>query len=307
MHLLDMRGFVGFRNKTNVQLDQGATLQALPSNAENYGVVVFQDVIGSSIFGGGSILGERGTHQGTTGEWGMGIKIQGNCQNIQVMNLILGLCWGDGIYINGGSQILVSGVNSHDNRRQGLSIVNGEMIKILNSSFQNTNGTLPMFGIDIEPNEGSLISNVTVQGCLLQGNAGCGISAGVPQALIGKAQTINVLITGCKAYGNGAKSTDGVQSGMQIAGMVNAVLSLNFCQYNAGDGIQVYGGAKNTIINSCQIDSNKENGIEFYQAGGEVQNCTITNNAQYGIRHDYAGFPVSNVNNAISGNKFDKF
>ena len=88
-------------------------------------------------------------------------------------------CWGDGIVLYGASgvnckDITLLKVTCSNNRRQGLSILNGDGVMVDSCKFINTHGTPPQDGIDIEPDAGST-QNVTIQNCLLAYNSGNGI------------------------------------------------------------------------------------------------------------------------------------
>lgn len=116
------------------------------------------------------IVGERDKHTGSSGEWGHGINIS-NSKNIRIMYPDISNCWGDGIYIGGGSvsceNIEVFKGKVDNCRRNGISITDAKYVKIQNTVVSNANGTPPMCGIDIEPNnnnatiDGIVISNVT--------------------------------------------------------------------------------------------------------------------------------------------------
>lgn len=112
-----------------------------------------------------NIRGDRDSHLGQKGEWGMGIGILGST-NISIMGGKITNCWGDGIYISNikqwsstftgyhkpSSSVVIRNVFIDNNRRNGISITSGVDIEIKNCIVANTNGTLPMSGIDVEPN-----------------------------------------------------------------------------------------------------------------------------------------------------------
>lgn len=62
--------------------------------------------------------------------------------------------------------------------RQGMSIINGHHIYVVNSSYNNTNGTPPQAGIDIEANSGSCEPSnmdITIRNSTFSGNEGFGV------------------------------------------------------------------------------------------------------------------------------------
>lgn len=100
--------------------------------------------------------------------------------NIELQNITTNYFASDGIIIkSNGQNILLQGCKSYKNARQGLSIVKGKNIRVLNSDFDSTGITGaygwhgPAAGIDIE-NEFGLgnLSNVLVKNCNLRGNYG---------------------------------------------------------------------------------------------------------------------------------------
>lgn len=112
------------------------------------------------------IVGDRKKHLGEKGEWGMGIHIT-QSNHIAIYNPNISDCWGDGIYIGGGnkpsSNVLINDAVLINNRRNGMSLTNAVHITINNPTIERTNGTLPMAGIDIEPNNSSNeIDNITI-------------------------------------------------------------------------------------------------------------------------------------------------
>jgi hypothetical protein len=194
------------RSKQTLTLQTTTTLQALPNTAQKYYIMRIQSP-GVTI-DGGLFKGYR-EDSGQGGEWGMGIGVHAGAVGTILKNLIAKECWGDGIYVNGGNWLTLDKVVCDSNRRQGLSIVAGEQIKVMNSSFINTNGTLPMYGIDIEPNDGTEIIGVQVINCRMGGNAGGGISQGVPRDLTGKANVVGIFHQGNIVENNGFKSKIG--------------------------------------------------------------------------------------------------
>ena len=144
-------------------------LQAIPNDQELYDIIRIRNVDNAHILGG-TIIGDRDTHLGTTGEGGHGIRIMAST-NVVIENVTAKELWGDGIYMGKDAthstqnqNITVYNVDMNHNRRQGISITHGKDIKILNSIFQNTDGTDPRSGLDIEPNANQNVSNVEVRG-----------------------------------------------------------------------------------------------------------------------------------------------
>lgn len=135
--------------------------------------------------------GDEGLHlqliEKGLGEWGYGIYLFG-AKNVVIKGLALQECWGDGSAI-GGRDNNVSVLNPsenikfincifNDNRRQGCSVVTADGVSFDNCQFTNTYGTLPMAGVDLEPNltnsDGTLkvgyVRNIGFRNCQFNGN-----------------------------------------------------------------------------------------------------------------------------------------
>lgn len=155
-----------FRSNINLDLNN-STLIVTPNNLTNYGLFSLYNVDNVSI-SNGIIIGDRNEHQfegKTTHEWGMGIDIRGS-SNINIYNMEIYNTTGDGIYISemGGkvsSNINITNCNIHDNRRQGISIITADNVKIYNNEIHSIHGTNPQSGIDLERNfDSQNINNV---------------------------------------------------------------------------------------------------------------------------------------------------
>ncbi len=86
-----------------------------------------------------------------------------------------------------GSDIVLDRCKAYNNARQGLSIVKGSNIKVLNSVFDSTGNTgaygwhAPGAGIDVENEFGpGKLNNVLIRNCLLRGNKGFQIVTTLP-------------------------------------------------------------------------------------------------------------------------------
>ena len=119
---------------------------------------------------GGIITGDKDTHTGSSGEWGFGVSIT-DSKNIVIDSIKVQECWGDCIYLGGtgdGCQgIIIKDFYLSEGRRQGISIVNGTNIDIINGVIDSISGTDPQSCIDIEPNSTFKCSNITISDCVL--------------------------------------------------------------------------------------------------------------------------------------------
>ncbi|MFA6003657.1 MAG: right-handed parallel beta-helix repeat-containing protein, partial [Elusimicrobiota bacterium] len=245
------RGLLLKSNMT-LQLSAGAVLRAIPTSASNYAVVIVNGSSNVNITGAGAIQGERAGHIGTSGEWGMAVQLSGSAQNVRVEGITVKDCWGDGIYIAGASSVTVHNIIADNNRRQGLSLVSGDAIAVTSSVFKNTNGTAPAFGIDVEPNAGTPVSNVRIESCTFTNNIGGGISIG------GNDTVTNVLVNNNILSGNG--------NFVYVDG------------YNVPAGIDVAGASAGIQITNNTIANNYYNGIFLANWLTLPTNITIAGN-----------------------------
>lgn len=148
------------------------------------------------IHGKGSIIGDRKTHRGKDGEWGMGIRLH-DASDVTVKGLTIDDCWGDCIYIGGKSKrVVIDSCMLRGSRRQGISITGANYVTISNCTIADISGTNPQYAIDIEPNircvvDSVLIRNVTVTNC--EG----GFRAIIGKKTYGNARIGQVEIRGC--------------------------------------------------------------------------------------------------------------
>lgn len=171
-YYIDAAQALTLRSGANVNLS-GVTLMAIPNALEKYAIILID---GNDItLRQGTIIGERKQHKGSTGEWGFGVSIRLS-SDVLLLDVVCRDCWGDGFYIGGASNVTIDRCKSTGNRRQGLSIVEAKNVIVSGSTFQDTGGTRPSCGIDIEPNKGSVIDGVSITNCTFRRNAGAHIA-----------------------------------------------------------------------------------------------------------------------------------
>ena len=173
---------ISLRSHTRLSLATGATLQAIPNSADRYWIVKAWNVNNVEIVGG-AIVGERTQHQGTTGQWGYGINIEGS-NTVYVHNIAVSNSWGDGVLVGatgwGSTAVLsynvtLNYVTATNNRRQGLTIAPATQVYVVNSSFNGSNGTAPQAGIDIEPQTQGTAQQIRLEATTLSNNVGNGL------------------------------------------------------------------------------------------------------------------------------------
>ena len=161
----------------------------------------------------------------------------------------------DGFLIkSNGDDILIDKCYSYKNARQGLSIVKGKNIKVLNSSFDSTGVTgaygwhAPGAGIDVENEFGAgKLNNVLIRNCNLRGNRGFQIVTTLPSD--------NVVIDSCFI----SDFTDGYSDALNGVGMYSINSSLTNCILFAGIQVdlsdQIYTGPAIQLISKNIIYS----------------------------------------------------
>jgi hypothetical protein len=114
-------------------------------------------------------------------EWRMALAIRG-CVNVQVEGLTLRDSGGDGVYVAGGGKLAYSkdihlkDVVCENNYRQGISVISVDGLLVENCSFNNTWGTPPSSGVDLEPDSlHELMKDVVFRNCGFNDNYGDGI------------------------------------------------------------------------------------------------------------------------------------
>ncbi|TMV52307.1 hypothetical protein FE783_05035 [Paenibacillus mesophilus] len=166
------------KDDTTIVISPGAILKAKPTASNRYTIINIFGKRNVTVEGGGSIVGERNEHLGTTGEWGYGIAIGGS-DLVLIRDIRIIDCWGDGAVLgsyqgktNVSRNVTFRNVRCDNNRRQGVSVIAAEGVLLSECYFGNTNGTLPQAGIDIEPDSGTAVAGVVITGCLFENNAG---------------------------------------------------------------------------------------------------------------------------------------
>ncbi|MGX5820345.1 right-handed parallel beta-helix repeat-containing protein [Chitinophaga lutea] len=191
------------RMKNNVTLymyDTTRRLVVRPSATQRNYAILVEFVSGVKIFGG-KIVGDRDTHLGTLGEWGMGIAIYGST-DVKVNRTYISHCWGDGVVVGGkknSSNVIVVSrnvellrVTSTYNRRQALTIGGANGVQVDSCTLTNTIGTPPQAGIDIEP-DNDTAQYIYIRNCELANNQGNGVEMNAKTTTTAK--IFNVFVT----------------------------------------------------------------------------------------------------------------
>ncbi|MCP1997431.1 right-handed parallel beta-helix repeat-containing protein [Flavobacterium sp. HSC-61S13] len=185
-----------FREKSKITIE--------PNSLTNYSIFNLKNISNVAIYNP-RLVGDKYAHLSSKGEWGMGINIVGS-QNIKIFNPIISKCWGDGIYINDfdgikSKNILIEGGIVDDNRRNGISVISGENISINDIVLSNTSGTLPMAGIDLEPNHNhEELKNIVLKNIVSYNNGDAGFLIFLGSFLGENQKTVDIRFLNCTDY-----------------------------------------------------------------------------------------------------------
>jgi len=294
------------RSHMTFRMSPGAVLKAFPNASGGYSVLFLPRVTNVNIIGG-TIEGERSAHTGTSGESGMGIFVASS-QNVYIEGVTAKECWGDGFYIGGSAgstNITLCNVVADHNRRQGLSVVYADGVVVRNSTFKNTQGTLPEAGIDIEPNAGETVANMQILGCTFTNNSGGGIQNGLALGDRGIAFVKNVLIDGNVMVGNGFNAANGHPGGggVEISNTAGHRVTNNVMRDNKNWGLRMRDEADSTTVTGNTISGTQGDGIYLDPTitGYIITGNTITGSTRYGI-YQGAGSQGTLSGNTLSGN-----
>jgi len=304
---------LGIRLKSNMtfRLSSGAVLKAIPNASGNYSILVAQSATNLNIIGG-TLLGDRAAHTGTSGEWGMGLSIQIS-QHVVVEGVTAKECWGDGFYVTYlCSDITFCNVVADHNRRQGLSITGVDGMVVRNSIFKNTTGTPPEAGIDIEPNQGETATNILITGCTFTNNSGGGFQGGPSVSNRGQAFMLNTVVDGNTFSGNGLNSLNGIRDGVMVTNCDGTKITNNIITNNTGRGIFLRDQATHTLISGNTVTGTLAIAGQSYWSGGGIYlsscansiatNNTVTGNAGFGIIQTSPDATVTVSGNTVSSN-----
>lgn len=280
-----------FLNNGNTLLMSPGTILNCQTQSVSSGYSVVACTTANCNVVGGTILGDRIARNlptyingvGSDLEVGQGITIA-NGSNFRILGVSTNNNVCDGIYItNSAANWIISDHVSDNNRRQGISPVSGSNGIIQYSTFSNTNGNDPAFGIDFEPNSGTSITNVLVDHCTITGNVGGGIAGGpsVANGISGNNSAIcnNITVQNCTITGNGGNNYHG--GGIHWTESSYITIQNNVISNNLDTGLAANYMALNFLIDGNTVQSNNGYGIEVgdgFGTAGEAAGTVISNN-----------------------------
>ena len=183
---------------SNTDLIFQGTIKLVPNDYKGYNIIQANGE-NINIKGNGTIIGDKHTHKGTEGEWGMGINLKGAI-NVTILGLTIKDCWGDCIYIGGNSRnVLIENCKLDHGRRQGISVTKANIVTVRNCSITNVGGVAPEFAIDIEPNRRDSVDNILIENVIVKDCEGGFLATrGLPNDDATTPWIGNVAILNCK-------------------------------------------------------------------------------------------------------------
>ncbi|MGQ0826976.1 MAG: T9SS type A sorting domain-containing protein [Bacteroidota bacterium] len=285
--------FTNISNKTII-FESGVVLLAKPGAYpdDRDCLLEFKKSNNLKIYGYGATLKMQKAEY-TSGEWRMGLAIRGGT-NIQVYGLKIIDSGGDGVIVSGirkseggipnfSEYILLKDLWSDNHRRQGLSVISAQHLKVEHCWFTNTTGTAPAAGVDLEPdNNTQRLIDIVFDKCRFTGNLGAGILI-IPQKLDNTSLPIDVTFNNCYSSGNktGQEILLGRSSTADLATPVTGTVKFNNCMteninWNANSvtiGKMAY--EYKAIFNNCIFINPKSSPIKF-------SDNSITGSPRYG-------------------------
>lgn len=174
-------------------------IHLIPNAKIGYNIVTIKgsDI---SLSGKGTIFGDKFTHKGADGQWGMGIMIK-DAHNVVISGIRIRECWGDCIYIGYSStNITIEKCVLTHGRRQGISITSANNVEIKNTRIYDVGGQKPQFAIDIEPNKNDTVDNIVIDNVKsINCYGGFKIAGREPECHVGYVTIKNCSINGAKA------------------------------------------------------------------------------------------------------------
>lgn len=199
--------FENIKNKVII-IEKGVLIKAQPGAFLNKfdALLAFKNCENIKIFGNGAIL-QMNKKEYTNGEWRHGLSIL-NTRNFYVEKLVICDSGGDGIFIDGFSEgsfsenITIREVVCSNNKRQGISIISAMNVSVYESIFENTIGTLPGSGVDLEPDhKKDRMMKINFYDCIFRNNDHAGISVALHK-LETDSEPVSIMFKNCVLSNN---------------------------------------------------------------------------------------------------------
>lgn len=194
-----------FQNNTQLKIE--------PNELASYAILHLNGVSNVKVYNA-KLRGDKQEHKGTKGEAGHGISVLGS-NNVEILGFDIRNFWGDGIFVGRyekqvNKNILIEKGIVDNNRRNGISIVSVEGLVLKNVVASNSNGTMPMFGVDVEPHFWvDQAKNIEITNLTTYNNANGGLMIFVDKLKAGGDKNVTINVTNYTDY----KSYHGISMG----------------------------------------------------------------------------------------------
>lgn len=280
-------------NKT-VDMDADVTIRVLDGAGDSTSVFRIWEVENVFINGnGGTIVGDNETRVGVT-EAQHGVFIL-ESSVVRVSDLNSRNFQGDGIYVGAGSTpcelVVLENCHCENNSRQGISVTHADGVLIKGGSLTgngSVNGASPRAGLDLEPNTGEYVANVSIFGTHAIDNVDGGFLVQDGNGPVSDVSFDTVL-----SRGNGATWGGLFVTSASTVDCINSIFD-----DNASWGVKYQSSASDSEISGNVSKNNTTNGYEFVSVSrlGILNNLSISNGTA-----GYAGTNVQKCN--ISKNR----
>ena len=225
-----------------ITLSKNATLKAITNSETYYVIVLFDDVTDVEI-SGGTLQGERDTHTGSTGEYGHCIRIIDSADKIYIHDINLINAWGDGITCVTTGSVRTERVHVKNVRRNGYSIASASSFISTDDIIEDTNGTAPQAGVDVEPNNATnVLKNVIFNNLTTKNNASTGFSIHLVEA---NTTTDNIVLNNYYSDGDARNMWINIENSHKANIMINEASLQNS---TATSAVRIKNESANTTV-----------------------------------------------------------
>ena len=134
-------------------------------------------------------------------EWRHTVSVYGSGATVRDLTILSS--GGDGVYVAGNAKdVTLENLVCRDHHRQGISVIGAIGLRVRRCRFDETGGTAPQCGVDVEPNrDRDRLEDIVFEDCTFDGNAASGIDLHLPM-LTDRTPPISLTFRRCIARGN---------------------------------------------------------------------------------------------------------
>ena len=131
-------------------------------------------------------------------EWRHAVSVSGSGATVRDLTILSS--GGDGVYVRDNAKdVTLENLVCRDHHRQGISVISATRLRVRRCRFEDTAGTAPQCGVDIEPNRPTdRLEDILFEDCVFDRNA----SGGMTLHIGGLKHPISITFRRCEARGN---------------------------------------------------------------------------------------------------------